>query len=114
MEQHFLFKVEFQWFLIALSVRPDNKRAMVAHLLPKRAWARRMVSSSSGVKARCSTCGDSWLHHRNRQDLPDLPGMFLLTSDQFLGPCCSTSCWSMWSSSGLHGPLIRSMSFVRR
>lgn len=70
-----------------------------------------MVSSSSGVKARCSTWGDSWLHHRSLQDLPERPGIDLLMSDQFLGPCLSTSFCKASSSSGLHGPLIRSMSF---
>ncbi|KAM1776439.1 hypothetical protein ACFX11_043252 [Malus domestica] len=71
---------------MALSVRPLSSRAMVAHLFPNRAWARIMVSSSSGLKGRCSTSGESWLHHRRRQDLPDLPGIDLLISDQFLGP----------------------------
>ena len=112
MAEHFLFKVEFQWFFIALSVRPDRRRAMVAHLLPNRAWARIIVSSSSDVNALCSTWGESWLHHLNRHDFPDLPGMDLLIKDQLRGPCFCTSFCKASSSSGLHGPLIRSTSFL--
>lgn len=109
-EEYLRLSVEFQWFLMALSVRPESRRAMVAHLLPNLAWARRMVSSSSGVKGRCSTCGESWLHHRRRHDLPDRPGMDLLMSDQLRAPWRPTSRCSASSSSGLHGPLIRSTS----
>ena len=112
MAEHLRLRVEFQWFLIALSVRPVSKRAMVAHLLPNRAWARKMVLSSSGVKGRCSTWGDSWLHQRRRHDLPDLPGMDLLIKDQFLGPCFWTNRVKASSSSGLHGPLILGMFVI--
>ena len=86
MDEHFLLRVEFQWFLIALSVRPLRRRAMVAHLLPIRAWALMIVSSSSALNGLCSTSGDSWLHHRNLHDFPDRPGIDLLIRDQFLGP----------------------------
>ena len=41
-------------FLTALSVRPGRRHAMVAQRLPSRAWARTMVTSSSGVKGRRS------------------------------------------------------------
>ncbi|CAA6670582.1 unnamed protein product [Spirodela intermedia] len=76
---------------MALSVLPLSSRAMVAHLFPNLACARMIFSSSSCVKGRCSTCGDSWLHQRRRHDFPDLPGTCLLMSDQFLGPCFCTS-----------------------
>lgn len=33
-DEYFLFKVEFQWFLTALSVLPESNLAMVAHLFP--------------------------------------------------------------------------------
>lgn len=33
-DEYFLFKVEFQWFLTALSVLPESSLAMVAHLFP--------------------------------------------------------------------------------
>ncbi|KAG5390181.1 hypothetical protein IGI04_031722, partial [Brassica rapa subsp. trilocularis] len=88
-----------------------ERREIVAHLLPNRACARTIVSSSSGEKPRCSTSGDSWLHHRRRQDLPERPGIDLLIKDQFLGPCFCTRLCNSSSSSGLHGPLIRSMFF---
>ncbi|KAJ8486406.1 hypothetical protein OPV22_018891 [Ensete ventricosum] len=71
-DEHLRLRSEYKWFLMA-SVRPERRRAMVAHLLPKRQWARMMVSSSSVVKGRCSTRGDSWLHHRRRHDLPERP-----------------------------------------
>jgi hypothetical protein len=112
MDKHLRLRVEFQWFFIALSVLPESKRAMVAHLFPNLAWALIMVSSSSGVNARCSTCGESWLHQRSLQDFPERPGIDLLIKDQFLGPCFSRSLCNNSSSSGLQGPLIRSVSFV--
>ena len=111
-EECFRLRVEFQWFLMALSVRPERSLAMVAHLLSNLAWARRMVSSSSGVKGRCSTCGESWLHHRRRHDLPDRPGMDLLMRDQLRAPWRPTRRCSASSSSGLQGPLIRSTSLA--
>jgi hypothetical protein len=110
--EYLRLSVEFQWFLMALSVRPESNLAMVAHLFPNLAWARRMASSSSGVKGRCSTCGESWLHHRRRHDLPDRPGMDLLMRDQLRAPWRPTRRCSASSSSGLHGPLIRSTSLA--
>uniref|UniRef100_A0A0A9DD32 Uncharacterized protein n=1 Tax=Arundo donax TaxID=35708 RepID=A0A0A9DD32_ARUDO len=83
---------------------------MAAHRLPRRAWARRMAASSSAVNGRRSTCGDSWLHHRRRHDFPDRPGISRPIAVQFRAPCRSTSRRSASSSSGLHGPLIRSHS----
>lgn len=95
-----------------VTVRPLRSRAMIAHLLPNWAWAWIMVSSSSGVKGRCWTSGESWLHHRSLQDFPDRPGIDLLIKDQFLGPYVWTSRCKASSSPGLHGPLIRSKSFL--
>ena len=54
-DEEFHLSVEFQWFLIALSVWPLRSLAMVAHLLPYIAWAWTMRLSSSF---------DSWLHLR--------------------------------------------------
>jgi hypothetical protein len=56
------FMVLFQWFLMALSVRPGSSLAMVAHLLPCCACAFRMRRSSSSVKVSLRTSGFSWLH----------------------------------------------------
>lgn len=81
------FKVEFQQFLTAVSVWPFRSLPMVAHLLPCSTGAWMMILSSSGVKGRWSTSGESWLHHRFWQDMPDLPGMDLITSCQFRGLC---------------------------
>uniref|UniRef100_A0A804PZ04 Uncharacterized protein n=1 Tax=Zea mays TaxID=4577 RepID=A0A804PZ04_MAIZE len=96
--------VEFQWFLTELSVRPWSIRAMVAHLLPCCACAATMMASSSGVKARRSTLGLSWLHHRRRHDLPDRPGISELITVQFRGPCRVIARRSSSSSSGVHDP----------
>ena len=41
--------VEFQWFLMALSVLPGRSFAISAHLLPKLLCASRIVRSSSSV-----------------------------------------------------------------
>lgn len=41
---------QFQWFLMALSVRPGICLAISAHRLPRRACSRASCSSSSGVK----------------------------------------------------------------
>ncbi|KAK3152346.1 hypothetical protein QOZ80_2BG0157670 [Eleusine coracana subsp. coracana] len=108
--ESFRLSDEFQWFFTALSVRPGRSRAMAAHRLPSRAWARRIVASSSGVNGRRSTCGDSWLHHRSRHDLPDRPGMPRPIAVQFRAPWRSTSRRSASSSSGLQGPFILSHS----
>ncbi|PWA44791.1 Ribosomal protein L41 [Artemisia annua] len=79
---------------------------MTDHLLPWMRCARRMTSSSSGVKGRCLTLGLSWLHQRRRHDLPDLPGILDPITDQFLAPCASTNCISLASSSGVHDPFL--------
>ena len=50
------------------------------------------------------------MHHRRRQDLPDLPWMPLLINDQLRAPYFSTNRCNATSSSGLHGPLMRSMT----
>lgn len=85
---------------------------MVAQRLPNRAWAAKMVSSSAGEKGLCSTFGLSWLHHLSLQDFPDLPLMYRLIRDQFLGPYRSTRRVKIRSSSALHGPLILSALWV--
>ena len=98
--------VEFQWFLMALSVRPGRRRAMVAHLLPWMEWARRICWSSQSEKGRWWTCGLSWLHHRRRHDLPERPAISLLMAVQLRGPKACTRRRRHASSSGLHGPFM--------
>ena len=81
---------------------------MAAQRLPSRAWARAMAASSSAVNGLRSSPGESWLHHRNRHDLAEWPGTPRPMAVQLRAPWHSTSRRSAASSSGLHGPLIRS------
>ena len=55
--------VEFQWFLIALSVRPGRRLAISAHLLPRSECASRMIRSSSSVHGVFLIAGLRWLYH---------------------------------------------------
>ncbi len=80
------FRVEFQWFLTALSVRPGSNRAITAHRLPCAACAATTAASSQSENAALRTPGSSWLHHRRRQDLPDRPLMPAAILDQLRGP----------------------------
>jgi hypothetical protein len=41
----FFFMVEFQWFLMELSVRPGSILVISAHLLPWAVWARKSTHS---------------------------------------------------------------------
>lgn len=85
---------------------------MVAQRFPNRAWAAKMVSSSAGENGLCATLGLNWLHHLSLHDFPDLPLIYRLIRDQFLGPYRSTSLVNILSSSALHGPLILSDLWV--
>lgn len=70
----FLLIVEFQWFLIALSVLkckrsnmysnlPGSSFAISAHLFPSRWCASNIFLSSSGVHASFLMSGFKWLCH---------------------------------------------------
>jgi hypothetical protein len=59
--------VEFQWFLIALSVRPGSRLAISAHLFPSSSCAARMVRSSSAVHGVFFISGFRWLCHLHRE-----------------------------------------------
>lgn len=65
--------VEFQWFLIALSVRPGRSLAISAHLLPSCLCASISMLSSSSDHASFLIEGLRWLCHRSRHCLPILP-----------------------------------------
>ena len=67
----------FQWFLIALSVRPGRCLAISAHLFPCSLCARCRVSSSSSVHGSFLIDGSSWLCQRSRHCLPLRPGRCL-------------------------------------
>jgi len=57
------FSVEFQWFLIALSVRPGRKCAMRAHALPNAPCRSASTRSSSRVHSPRLMLGSRWLCH---------------------------------------------------
>lgn len=65
--------VEFQWFLIALSVRPGRSLAISAHLLPSCLCASINMLSSSSDHASFLIEGLRWLCHRSLHCLPILP-----------------------------------------
>ena len=52
---------EFQWFFIALSVRPGSTLAISAHRFPNLWWASRMLRSSLSVHGALLICGFRWL-----------------------------------------------------
>ena len=90
-EPYLRSSVEFQWFLMALSVRPSSFLAMLAHLFPYTLCQRMMVMSSSSVNGCLFTAGLSWLHQRSRQLLLDRFGKLWAISDQLRAPCLATS-----------------------
>ena len=53
--------MEFQWFLMALSVRPGSSLAISAHRLPHFLWADCKMVSSSAVHSPFFTAGSRWL-----------------------------------------------------
>jgi len=61
------------------------------------------------VKGLRLTEGSSWLHHRRRQDLPDLPLIPRAMRLQFLAPNLLTRRLRMASSSGDQGPFTLSL-----
>jgi hypothetical protein len=97
----------FQWFLIALSVRPGRNLAISAHLLPSSACFAISMSSSSCDHASFRIAGSSWLCHLSRHCLPLRPGRYLAISAQRLAPstprCSATSRRTVSSSSCVQG-----------
>mmetsp|Transcript_15571 Transcript_15571/g.49461 ORF Transcript_15571/g.49461 Transcript_15571/m.49461 type:complete len:313 (+) Transcript_15571:205-1143(+) len=93
----------FQWFLMALSVRPGSILAISAHRLPSCRCASSSTRSSSAVQWSFLMAGSSWLCQRSRHCLPVLPVRLAAMSDQHLVPCVSTSCRTVASSSSVHG-----------
>ena len=57
------FRVEFQRFLMELSVRPGSSLAMWAQRLPYWAWAWMIRASSLAVKGSFLRQGASWLRN---------------------------------------------------
>jgi hypothetical protein len=69
----FFFMVEFQWFLMELSVRPGSILVISAHLLPCAVWARKSTHSSWGIHSTLRMLGFRWLCQRSRHCLPSRP-----------------------------------------
>ena len=104
----FLLSVEFQWFLIALSVLPGNRGAMRAQAFPHAACFSSKIWSSSGDHSLLLISGLRWLCHRSRHCLPMRPGSCAAINDQRLAPCLPTSVTIATSSSWVHCPLTKS------
>lgn len=68
------FSVLFQWFLIALSVRPGRCRAIAAQALPYCACAASSASSSSAVQSPRLMLGSRWLCHLQKAHFLHLCG----------------------------------------
>mmetsp|Transcript_3011 Transcript_3011/g.5756 ORF Transcript_3011/g.5756 Transcript_3011/m.5756 type:complete len:237 (+) Transcript_3011:103-813(+) len=87
--------VLYQWFLMALSVRPGRSFAISAHLLPTRCWASYMYFSSSSVHGSFLMSGSRWFSHLVLHCFPDLriPDVWErveATTDHFLVPWVPT------------------------
>ena len=65
--------VEFQRFLIELSVRPGSIWEILDHLVPYCSTSAMTLASSSGVHSSLLTVGHRWLCHRSRHCLPTRP-----------------------------------------
>lgn len=82
----FLLIVEFQWFLIELSVLPGKRDDILAHLFPYIEWALSRILSSSWDHLSFFMSGLRWLCHLSQHCLPILPGKTLEIYAQFLAP----------------------------
>ena len=60
--------LEFQWFLIVLSVRPGSIWAILAHLVPICCTSSMISWSSSSVSSSLLTEGHTWLCHLRAKD----------------------------------------------
>jgi len=85
------FILEFQWFLIALSVRPGKKEVISTHLLPFNLWQRNNTHSSSSLQASLLILGFKWLCHLSLHYFPILPGICWAIKVHFYGPYYSTN-----------------------
>ena len=101
-------RVEFQWFLIALSVRPTKVLAISAHLLPNLRCARINARSSSRLHSSRLMSGLRWLYQRSRHCLPMRPGSCCAIFDHCFAPSAATSSMIFASSSFVHGPFTSS------
>lgn len=94
--------VEYQWFLIALSVLPGSNFAISAQRLPSRSCAARMSCVSSARHGALSMLGSKKLSHRVRHCLGVRPGSNAAILAQRLVPHSRTKRRITASSSGVH------------
>ena len=85
-----VFMMEFQWFLMVLSVRPFSTFDISAHLFVCSLFYRYSTSSSSNVQEDFLTLGSRWLCHLSRQDFPFLPGKWSAIYVHFCAPSLLT------------------------
>ena len=104
-----LRSIEFQRFLIALSVRPGKHLTITDHRVPYRLTASWIARSSSAVHFAFVTCGLRWLCHRSRHCLPvRAPICSPMSDHRTLPPLPSSppsrviSSRRRWSSSAVH------------
>mmetsp|Transcript_21975 Transcript_21975/g.44706 ORF Transcript_21975/g.44706 Transcript_21975/m.44706 type:complete len:436 (-) Transcript_21975:379-1686(-) len=99
--------VEFQRFLMALSVRPGRSLAISAQRCPNRPCASMSRASSSAVHLSFLTLGSSWLCHRSRICFPFRPGISAASDAHAIGfpgtLNLATSFVTSSSSSLVHG-----------
>ena len=79
--------LEFQWFLIALSVRPGSSFAISAHLLPHSRHAVTITASSASVHGPLLMSAHKWLCHRSRHCFPSRPFSASAITVHDLAPC---------------------------
>jgi hypothetical protein len=104
----FFFIVEFQWFLIELSVLPRMILVISAHLFPWAVWAKKRTHYSCNVQSTFNILGLRWLCHLYLHCLPNLPVTNLAMKDHLWGPYFSTNFFTSWSSYSVQG-FLRSM-----
>ena len=106
----FFFIVEFQWFLIELSVLPGSILVISAHLLPWAVWARKRIHSSWGIHSTFRILGLRWLCQRYLHCFPSLPSTNLAMKDHRWGPYFSTSFRTRLSSCYVQGFFFKNLS----
>ena len=103
-----LFMLEFQWFLIVLSVLPSRIWAMSAHLLALSRLMMYKIHSSSLVHGACLLIiGLRWLCHLSLHCFPILPGRWFATTVHLCGPSILTKWSRSLSSISVQGPFTR-------
>ena len=102
----FLRMIEFQWFLMLLSVLPGRNFEIYAHLLPFALCRRYKIHSSSWFQSYFLILGSKWLYQRSLHCFPWRSGMCLAILVQFFAPYSCTSSRMRSSSSRVHGFLI--------